>query len=218
MKKILILFLFTLHVTFGNSQSKLNKTFSVNGDTIFSALRKCNFIEKPIFHKVLTLNIDNSYYTVIDSVISDLNSDGKKDYIYVLSTYYQENLIQINECIKKNDSRLIIFFLSSSTSYNVIYNDNLILNNFEYQSEPFNGISILKNNVVIKFYVGTRFRYWYRFTFKANKKNEIYLIKKEFDKYDIHLSNKNKYFIKKFRQGKSTLASKIDIRNFMKDY
>ncbi len=209
----LILYLVIVQNCFSQNTSEV---YALRNDTLYSMLSLCNLKPSQAFFVLKTAKID-TLLKIIDSIECDLNSDKKLDYVYVLSNGYQEEGLSITECSKKYDKRLLLIFLSEGYSYRMILNSNVVLNTYEYQSDPFRKLECYQNGFIIKFYVGTRIRYYFDFYFKWVN-NNIYLLNLKSSKYDIHKSNSGKSMQKNFlgKKSHSLKIQEMNIREFMK--
>jgi hypothetical protein len=198
------------------AQKSIDITFSFRNDTLKSKISHCNSPSPPSYYRLLNFTIDSNYL-LIDSMKSNFNTDKTLDYIFVFSNKIQEGDLQITECNKKYNKRLLVVLLSKGNKYEAsIINEKVVLNTTEYQSDPFRKITSLKNGFQLSFYFGTRIRYYYDFIFKFDGRSDFFLYKSKRESYDIHVSESNEIMEKKYLRTKSTNLKNMDIRNFIK--
>jgi hypothetical protein len=109
-------------------------------------------------------------------------------------------------------------FFSSNKHCPLLINENVILNQQEYQVNPFRKISLADKGFKLCFYLGTRVRYYYDFYFKIDKNNNCFLYRAKSSSYDIHLSDSSKSQNKYYFYSERTDLKNIDIRNFISYY
>ena len=167
---------------------------------------------------MLDLTVDTELI-IKDSIKTRINSDSKIDYVFVLSNKIQEEDLPYTTCNTKYTKRLLLVFLSDRDGqYRHIVNEDVLLNNIEFQSDPFRKITSLKDGFKLSFYFGTRIRYYYDFSFREYKEDDIFLYKSKSNSYDIHISGANKSQDRNYNRNKSTDLKTINIRNFIKYY
>lgn len=216
MYKYLILIMFTFSIFAQKKHSSV--TFEFEKDTLKSKLRLCDSIQNASYYKLLDAKVDTKF-VILDSIKTRINKDSKFDYVFVLTNKIQEEDSAYTDCNTKYAKRLLIVFLSNGNNYySHIINEDVVLNNIEYQSNPFRKITSLKEGFKLSFYFGTRIRYYYDFYFKADKENNIFLEKSKSNSYDIHISGTNKSRKNGYTKSKSTNLKNINIRNFIKYY
>lgn len=109
----------------------------------------------------------SDYYEVIGSLHID------KKALLVLSPTYQQNNC-LNQCGKKNQNRLLILINNDEIS---IVNKSAILNNIDYQQDPFKKIRAEKNGFFINFEFGSIIMCNYQFNFVD--RNDTYILDNE---------------------------------------
>ena len=198
------------------AQKKPSPTFSFQNDTLKSKIGYCDPLSQISYYRLLNVTVDSNLL-LIDSLKSDLNGDKSLDYIFVFSNKIQEGDLQLTDCNVKYNKRLLIIVLSRGNKYHPpIINENVILNTTEYQSDPFRKVVSLKNGFQLKFYLGTRIRYYYDFFFKFDGKKDFFLYKSKSESYDIYVSGKNEFKERNYSRSQLTNLRTINIRNFIK--
>lgn len=126
-------------------------------------------------------------YTILDSIACDMNTDGKKDYVFILS--------QLNEA---NDAnllrRLLIVHGAGANTYNmVIQNDSVVFCKGcgGVMGDPYVNIIVTKTIFKIIHYGGSAQRWARTTTFKYNTKLKDYYLKK--DEMEYSVINEPKY-------------------------
>jgi hypothetical protein len=211
--------LFSILSVFSFAQKKsIDLSFEFEKDTLKSKLRVCDSTGNNGYHKLLDIEVDDNFI-VIDSIKEENISNSKFEYVFILSNKVQEDDLQYTDCNTPFAKRLLIVFYSNNKgNYKHIINEDVILNNIEYQTNPYRKISRLKDGFKLSFYFGTRIRYYYDFYFKVDEKNNFYLYKSQSKSYDIHVSGSNKSREKIYKKSKYTDLRFINIRNFIKYY
>jgi hypothetical protein len=216
MWKLSLAILLLIAPFFSCAQKTTQNTFIFTHDTLLSKISLCDSQKSKSFYRLKTLIIDSNLI-LIDSVVSDFNKDRVLDFVLVLSTKIQEGDLSITDCNKKYNKRLIVVLLSTRKEYYApIINENVILNTAEYQSNPFRKIEKLKNGFLVKFYFGTRIRYYYDFYFAFDGKKDFYLYKSKSENYDIRISGANESREDKYSKTQLTNLKKLNIRDFIK--
>jgi len=195
------------------------KAFELSNDTLKSNLRLCDSLAEVEYQKLININIylDNRFI-VIDSLKAQIDNDTIYDYIYVLSNKLQQQYLPNSSCEAEYNKRLLICFFSDDKHCPLTINENVILNQQEYQVNPFRKISLVDKGFKLSFYLGTRVKYFYDFYFKMNKNNDWFLYRTESSSYDIHVSNSNKSQKKYYSYSERTSLKNIDIRDFINYY
>ncbi len=193
------------------------KTFSLSNDTVQSNLRLCDSLKITKYQRLRYLHVDNRFI-VIDSLKAKIDGDNIYDYIYVLSNKIQQEYLPNSSCEIEYNNRLLICFFSNNRRFPVLINENVILNQQEYQVNPFRKISFINGGFKLSFYIGTRIRYYYDFYFRVDKNNNYFLYRVKSSNYDIHLSDSNKAQNKYYSPSKKTNLKSINIRNFINYY
>jgi hypothetical protein len=109
----------------------------------------------------------SDYYEVIGSVHIDKNT------LLVLSPTYQQGNC-LNQCGKKNQERLLVLINNDKIT---IINKSAILNNIDYQQDPFKKIKAEKNSFSIYFEFGSIIMCNYQFSFVD--RNDTYILDNE---------------------------------------
>jgi hypothetical protein len=215
--KIILILLLCFNISWSQNVKSNSDVYSLKNDTLKSYLSNCDAGRTQVFRKLINITID-SRFKVIDSIKCKLNYDDLNDYIFLLSNNIQEENLPSTKCDRKYNRRLIVIFLSKKNTFQILINQNIILNNWEYQSEPVRGVKCAKKGFILSFYVGTRIRYYYDFLFKLNKDGFFYLTHSESESNDIHKNNSGQQRIRNYPQNSSTNFKNIDIRKFIKYY
>jgi hypothetical protein len=155
---------------------------------------------------------------VIDSLKAKIDGDNIEDYIYILSNKIQQEYLLNSSCEIEYNNRLLVCFFSNNKRCPILINENAILNQQEYQVNPFRKITFADNGFKLSFYIGTRIRYYYDFYFRVDKSNDCFLYRSKSTSYDIHLSGSNKSQNKYYSPSKKTNLKNINIRNFINYY
>ena len=214
---IFLILLLYFNVSWSQNVNSNSKVYLFKNDTLKSFLPKCDSEHAQIFRKLINITIDTRF-KVIDSIKCKLNSDDLNDYIFILSNNIQEENLPSTECNRKYNKRLLVIFLSKKNNFQILINQNVILNKWEYQSEPLRGVKCAKNGFILSFYVGTRTRYYYDFLFTLNKNNFIYLTHSESESNDIHRDGSGQQKRRNYPQNRNTNLKSIDIRKFIEYY
>ncbi|WP_118973652.1 hypothetical protein [Taibaiella koreensis] len=212
---LLFAFLNACYAQHATNQKIEGKSFLFEKDRLSSKRHLCKQDKNPTFLNFKGIQFSSSY-VLIDSLNVDLNKDGIADWIVILSPRIQE-LDQYKDACYKTvfNTRLLMAIISEKGSYHVsAINENLILNRFEYQSEPYRKIEKEVDGFVIRFYIGSVIRCNYDFHFTANKGGP-FLSKTSYDCYRRDLSRSAQSSLN-FKNANTTSLSKINIRPFIR--
>ncbi|XZF15427.1 hypothetical protein ACTHGU_04760 [Chitinophagaceae bacterium MMS25-I14] len=193
-KKTVFLLLFTLYAAICIGKTLKPVSYRYRNDTLYSMLGLCAK-EKEVnkaFFKIYGTSI-SSDYDVLDSLKIDINNDSIKDLIVIFSPKIQQLRIEKSPCyFQKYDRRLLAIFLSNKNGFVLkCINENLILNRFEYQNEPFIKMEHISNGILLKYYIGSSLKCDYNFYFNVHN-NNLFFVKKEYNCYLINLSEREK--------------------------
>ena len=215
--KTIYVFIFLLCFKLQSISQNSPQTYSIINDSIIPKLKSCN--------NVATSNIINEYYNywgitfskyyiILDSIKIDIDKDGADDRFLVISPITQIYSPDTLNCDHQTGKKLAIILLANKGKYKINYvNENIILNDYEYQSEPYCGIKPNRHGFAICFFIGSIIKCKYWFSFRI-KNGDIYLIKRKYDCYVTDLSNNAKQ-IKNYKLTEDNNLEKINIRNFI---
>ena len=172
----------------------IENEYELKNDTLRVIVKECK--DNRLFNNYYDIHgikVAN-YYQIIDSLTIFLNKDNISDKVIVLSPVSQENQDTL-PCELKPKKRVLLVFVSTSgrNSYRIDFlNENVILNTYDYQYNPFRGMKRTKNGFRILFEFGSIINCMYEFDFVC-KKAEIMLQRRTyqcFNKGNPDLSEK----------------------------
>ncbi len=137
----------------------------------------------------LGIKISN-FYLIKDSLKLKLNNDSKIDYYLIISPItqeYGEDTVHVTPHLAK---RLLILLVSENNKYNISFiNENIIPNNYDYQSDPYMGITLNEwEGINLSVSTGSSVKCHYKYFFKKNNKG-TYLAKSNMNCYLINLTD-----------------------------
>jgi hypothetical protein len=212
-KVIWSLCFFFFGYTTGKGQSTFQE-YKVIHDTLRVIVPECegdSLIN--MYYDMLGIKISN-YYRPIDSLDMNINNDGVLDRILILSPVTQ-GILDTLTCEEKPKKRLLITLISSGSKghHLEIINDNVILNTFDFQGNPYQGIKKITNGFRLSFEFGSIIFCEFKFDFVC-KKGEFLLQKSSY--YCFNKGNPDLYKIKSNTyKSKKYFLKNIDINQFI---
>ncbi|OGS72030.1 MAG: hypothetical protein A3F91_03685 [Flavobacteria bacterium RIFCSPLOWO2_12_FULL_35_11] len=213
--KIIYAFIFLLCLKIQVIGQNSQNTFSIIQDGIIPKLKNCDTSNSLVNEYYSYLGIKFSkYYIILDSLKIDINKDGFLDRFLVIAPITQIYSPDTLPCDQQTGKKLAVVLLAQQNKYTISYvNENLILNDYEFQSEPYCGIKSCNHGFILCFFIGSIIKCEYNFYFKI-KNGNLYLYKRKYDCYVTDLSSNAKQ-TKKHPFSKETNLSSINTRNFI---
>jgi hypothetical protein len=159
----------------------------------------------------------SKFYKIIDYATFENIQNNKFYKLVILSPYEQEETIVRSDCDIFKTKRLLLILENNKDNKYSIFDviENIILNTFDSQSEPYRrGMLIEKNSFTLRFYFGSKIRCYLNLKFTIYN-SKFYLTQMYSDCYDIHdLSNSKKKTIN-FKKRDKFEISRINIHNLI---
>ena len=136
------------------------------------------FIDSLGYHCFENIEI-SKYYYIHRKIDLDLNLDEKKDIIIILNPEFQQKfgIPTVNSCFEKR-KRLFVLCLGRKDGFIIdVVNENLILNIYDYNEDPFSDLSISADGFKLKFEFGSIINYDIDFFF-SRMNGKVYLTHK----------------------------------------
>jgi hypothetical protein len=204
-----LFFLIVYQISFGQST---NKRFTFNKDSLKVSINCEDSKLTNEFYDFKGIRI-SKWYRIIDTLDIDINYDKVNDKILVLSPLSQIYIDSFT-CEESKLPRLLMVLLAKGKRYSVSYvNDKAILNTYDYQNDPFEGIEKNKKGIILKFEVGSIIQCNYQFDFSITKSG-LQLYSKRYNCFnkgnpDIYKKRRQVYTKKRY------FLKSIDIQNFV---
>lgn len=176
---------------------KANTKFKINDSICYSLINS--------YYKQFGIYI-STYFLIEDSLRIDLNNDGNKDMLIVLSPVSLE-LVEKSNCITDSfPKRLLVEIISNNEKYNIgnVYSN--LISDIGGGLSAYNGIYLTKNGFAIEHQRGSKYSFNYIMEFNINSNSDILLrqirkvcscegherkINYNYDNYDAHKINLN---------------------------
>lgn len=196
--------------------SQSGSTYSLRDNVLVPNLSSCDTaLDVEGFYDFGGLKI-SKYYVFLDTVDLYLNNDTVMDKLFVLSPSSQE--IPMNESFcSEMGKRLFVAIVSDKDKFEFfIVNENLILNRFDYQNEPYCGMKFNSGKLEFCFYTGSVMKCEYKIAFDLID-GDFCLARRTSDCYLIDLSRSSHYTVD-FNPVDSNAEDKIFLQNIDIDH
>ena len=186
------LYIFLLIIFFNQANAQKGKTFVLKNDTIHPDFKKCDVLSSKIGYRNYGKIYISKNYRIIDSIHLK-----KGNYLLLVLSPITQDFDDTLHC--KIDIKRIFLLLKCTRNVNKIQyiSDDLILNTFDSQSEPYiKGIKAYQNGFELSFCVGSKIRCDLNLYFKSLNQN-FYLEKVRTNYYTTDLrktKNQTLYF------------------------
>ena len=209
--KSLLAFILVLEAFSGYCQS-----YQYSGSKLSPALPKCeDIIGKLGYRQLYGVSISN-YYALRDSLSISYGDNEFPDKILILSPITQEFGRDTLLCDQPRARRLLVLLKPSGRDYYISQiNENLIPDNYDYQNEPYCGITLHGKLLQICIYTGSKVRCERKFYFEEYHHN-LYLTKDSIDCYTIDLSKRQMHTFE-YNIADSNNIANINIQKYLED-